>query len=206
MNAPWQRSAEVLREATALAERYEGAWVETKPASVVVHSRRCSPDDAAALTDAVLAGPATRPGLRVQEGKAVVEMAVVDTTKGDAVALLSRLLGLAVMDGIISSNPCRSLPRARGKSLDADPVARALTDEQVARMLDLTSFHPFGQRALAGLAFTGLRLGELVGLRWEDVNVDRGLITVRRTFSPDGHGRLQVRATKSGCALSPAAR
>jgi len=120
------------------------------------------------------------------------------STKGDAVALLSRLLGLAVMDGILSSNPCRSLPRARGKSLDADPVARALTDEQVARMLDLTSFHPFGQRALAGLAFTGLRLGELVGLRWEDVDVDRGLITVRRTFSPDGHGRLQVRATKSG--------
>ncbi|MGN6274193.1 MAG: tyrosine-type recombinase/integrase [Protaetiibacter sp.] len=120
------------------------------------------------------------------------------STKGDAVALLSRLLGLAVMDGLIASNPCRSLPRARGKALDSDPVARALTDAQVARMLDLTAPHPFGQRALAGLAFTGLRLGELVGLRWEDVDVARGLITVRRTYSPDGHGRLQVRATKSG--------
>jgi len=120
------------------------------------------------------------------------------STKGDAIALLSRLLGLAVMDGIIASNPCRSLPRTRGKVQDADPVSRALTDEQVARMLDLTFFHPFGQRALAGLAFTGLRLGELVGLRWEDVDTARGLITVRRTFSPDGHGRLEVRPTKSG--------
>ena len=80
--------AEVLREATALAERYEGAWVETKPASVVVHSRLADRDDAAALTDAVLAGPGARPGLRVQHGKDVVEMAVVDTTKGDAVAEL----------------------------------------------------------------------------------------------------------------------
>lgn len=80
--------AEVLREATDLTGRYEGAWVETKPASVVVHSRQCSPQEAAALTEAVLAGPATRPGLRVQEGKSVVELAVVDTTKGDAVAEL----------------------------------------------------------------------------------------------------------------------
>src|SRR5690606_2914659 len=68
--------------------------------------------------------------------------------RGDAVALPSRLLGLAVMDGLIASNPCRSLPRARGKALDSDPVARALTDAQVARMLDLTAPHPFGQRAL----------------------------------------------------------
>jgi len=120
------------------------------------------------------------------------------STKQDAVALLSRLLGLAVMDNLIAANPCRSLPHARGKSSDSDPVSRALTDDQVALMLDLTAFHPFGQRALAGLAFTGLRLGELVGLRWQDVDTGRGLITVRRTFSPDGHGRLEERATKSG--------
>ncbi len=80
--------AEVLREATALTERYEGAWVETKPASVVVHSRQCRPEDAAELNDAIRSGPATRAGLRVQEGKDVVEMAVVHATKGDAVVEL----------------------------------------------------------------------------------------------------------------------
>ncbi|HEU4798943.1 MAG TPA: tyrosine-type recombinase/integrase, partial [bacterium] len=120
------------------------------------------------------------------------------STKQDALALLSRILGLAVMDGRIPSNPCRSLPRSRGKSHDADPASRALSDVQVARMLTLTAFHPFGQRALAGLAFTGLRLGELVGLRWEDVDAGQGLITVRRTLSPNGHGKLEGRATKSG--------
>lgn len=119
-------------------------------------------------------------------------------TKQDGIALLSRLLGLAVMDGLIASNPCRSLPRSRGKSHDTDPVSRALSDRQVARMLELTAFHPYGQRSLAGLAFTGLRLGELVGLRWDDVDTERNLITVRRTYSPDGHGRLELRATKSG--------
>jgi integrase len=120
------------------------------------------------------------------------------STKQDAIALLSRLLGLAVMDAVIQSNPCSSLPRSRGKANDADPVSRALSDVQVARMLALTEFHPSGQRALAGLVFTGLRLGELAGLRWDDVDVGQGLITVRRTFSPNGHGKLEIRATKSG--------
>lgn len=120
------------------------------------------------------------------------------STKQDALALLSRILDLAVLDGQLATNPCRQLPRSRRKFDDADPVARALNDFQIERMLDLTASHPFGQRALAGLAFTGLRLGELVGLRWEDVDISRGLITVRRTLSPNGNGRLESRATKSG--------
>lgn len=76
--------AQVLGQARDLAERYEGAWVETKPAAVVVHSRRSSPEDSAALTEEVLAGPAALPSLRVQRGKDVVEMSVVHATKGEA--------------------------------------------------------------------------------------------------------------------------
>ena len=121
-----------------------------------------------------------------------------ESTKGDALALLSKILGLAVMDGLLPANPCRSLPRTRGKAHESEWTSRALDDLQVRRMLALTSFHPYGQRALAGLAFTGLRLGELVGLRWEDLSEAQGYLTVRRTFSPDGHGRLEERPTKSG--------
>lgn len=113
------------------------------------------------------------------------------STKQDAFALLSRLLDFAVLEGRLPSNPCRALPRSRQKSVDADPVARAINDQQTQRMLELTAFNPYGQRALAGLVFTGLRLGELVGLRWEDVDTSRGLITVRRTLSPNGSGRLR---------------
>jgi integrase len=121
-----------------------------------------------------------------------------DSTKQDALALLSRVLDCAVLDNLIPANPCKSVPRARRKTLDSDPVARALSDTQVRRMLELTAFHPYGQRALAGLAFTGLRLGELVGLMWSDLDLDQAVLTVRRTYSPDGAGRMEIRATKSG--------
>lgn len=120
------------------------------------------------------------------------------STKQDASALLSRILDCAVLDNLITANPCKSVPHSRRKSVDADPVARALSDAQVRRMLDLSAFHPFGQRALAGLAFTGLRLGELVGLRWTDIDDDNGVLIIRRTYSPDGSGRMELRATKTG--------
>lgn len=79
-------------------------------------------------------------------------------------------------------------------------MARALTPVQVARMLDLTKDTPNGQRTLAGLVYTGLRLGELVGLRWQDVDTEAGLLTVRRTFSPDGNASsLSVRRRAGVC-------
>ena len=77
--------AEVLRDVTAVVADHPGVRVETKPAAVVVHTRGCPPEDAAAVGEAILAGPATLPGLRVQHGKDVVELAVVNTSKGEAV-------------------------------------------------------------------------------------------------------------------------
>ncbi|MGN7861272.1 tyrosine-type recombinase/integrase [Microbacterium sp. 22303] len=43
-----------------------------------------------------------------------------------------------------------------------------------------------------------MRLGGLVGLRSEDLDERQGFVTVRRPFSPDGHGRLAEQAPKSG--------
>lgn len=120
------------------------------------------------------------------------------STKVDAFALASRILGWAVLEEYIGNNPARSVPRARGKARDADPVSRALSDAQTARMLDLTADTPHGQRNLAGLVLTGCRLGELVGLRWDDFDLQARTFTVRRTVSPNGSGKLESRPTKSG--------
>jgi len=129
---------------------------------------------------------------------AQAEWSGATSTKADALALVSRIMSWAAVDEYVPANPVHSLPRKRGKATDADPVARALSDAEVQRMLDLTAWHPYGQRALAGLAFSGVRLGELVGLRWDDVDLDARILTVRRTMSPNGSGRLETRPTKSG--------
>ncbi|GAA4414619.1 trehalose-phosphatase [Georgenia halophila] len=84
--------AELLRETEALADGVDGAWVHAKPAAVVLHTRPADPAAAEALTERVLAGPAARDGVHVLVGKQVVEMAVLEVTKGDAMVQLRQSL------------------------------------------------------------------------------------------------------------------
>jgi integrase len=56
----------------------------------------------------------------------------------------------------------------------------ALHPEEVKRLLTISDGTPYGM--LVHLAvMTGLRMGELLGLRWQDVDLDSGLISVRQT-------------------------
>lgn len=88
---------------------------------------------------------------------------------------LHRALGQAVRWGLI--------PRNIADLVDAPRVARkemkVLTPEEVRRFLDAAQGDRF--YALYVVAITcGLRLGELLGLRWEDINFDEGTLQVRR--------------------------
>lgn len=96
-NPLMEGSAEdLLAEVTAAAEevvaQHEGTWLELKPFAAVVHTRRAADDVARKATRATLAGPAKIPGVHVMEGKAVIELAVTDVTKGAALAMLGEEL------------------------------------------------------------------------------------------------------------------
>lgn len=69
------------------------ARVERKPASVVLHTRTSSPDDAARLTDAVTAAGRSA-GVDVLAGKDVVELSVLEVDKGQALRTLRARLGV----------------------------------------------------------------------------------------------------------------
>lgn len=64
-----------------------GAWIQTKPAAAVLHTRKAAAGDAAAAT-ADAAAVAERFGLHAMHGKDVVEIAVVETSKGQAIDAL----------------------------------------------------------------------------------------------------------------------
>ncbi|MGM1065100.1 trehalose-phosphatase [Saccharothrix sp. Mg75] len=66
----------------------EGVGLEVKPASIAVHVRRADPAVGERVLDAVRTGPATWDGVQVTEGKAVIELAVVQTDKGHALDVL----------------------------------------------------------------------------------------------------------------------
>ena len=72
----------------------------------------------------------------------------------------------------------RAPPRGRGKLMDLSAeeiAARCDEDAQDAEMLRV-------------LAYTGLRLGEVLALRWADVDLDRRRLIVQRAVSGDTEG------------------
>jgi len=74
----------------AAASGGPGYIIEKKPASVAFHYRNADPEEAKGIVDRLLSGPAKRPGTQLKLGKMVVEVAVVDTNKGNAVEALRR--------------------------------------------------------------------------------------------------------------------
>jgi trehalose 6-phosphate phosphatase len=77
-----------------LVARVDGAWLETKPASVAVHVRPVQ-DRAAAALLLEEARAAADSSLTLKPGKDVLEMAVTDADKGSALRRLAAELGVA---------------------------------------------------------------------------------------------------------------
>ncbi len=83
--------------------------------------------------------------------------------------VLSRVLSMAYENGIIDSNPMSRVRRLR------EPSARVryLTTEEETALLNALSGYGEHPQALVTLALeTGMRLGELLNLRWKNITAD----------------------------------
>src|SRR5579875_1455999 len=95
--------------------------------------------------------------------------------------LLKRIFNHAVQNRIIQANPTRNISRPRYTTA----IRRALTVQEVRRLLDVVKDDRY--EAVYVLAVTaGMRIGEILALRWEDVDFDAGTIAIRRTIVEKG--------------------
>ncbi len=119
-------------------------------------------------------------------------------------ATLRALLNAAVDDGIIIANPADRLGRVLRLVANAQTrqeAVKAMTHEQVAAFLAAARRAPTAHERrhyplFLLLARTGMRLGEALALRWDDVQFVEREIRVARTLSggrldtpKSGHGR-----------------
>ncbi len=108
--------------------------------------------------------------------------------------VLRKALQQAVRDDVLPRNVCDAVTAPRQTKKEMQP----LTPEQAKRLLE--NVHEDRLRALYILAVTaGLREGELLGLRWEDVDLERKLLQVRRQLTRTSDG-LSFTAPKRGKA------
>ncbi len=97
---PAQRDllAQVTSAVEQIAQDHPGVWIERKPAAAVVHTRALPADQASAVLQEAMAGPGGLPGVSPMHGDQVVEIAVVDATKGESLqALRAHLPGVPAL-------------------------------------------------------------------------------------------------------------
>ena len=128
----------------------------------------------------------------VAEGKTAADIkttkrgrAIVEGGKGTAsrtVGLLGGMFSFALDRGIVDINPVRGVRRYKDKR-----VERYLSEAELARLgaaivnlEDENEISPFAAAAIRMLLLTGARRGEVLSLRWDWIDFERGL-----AFLPD---------------------
>lgn len=110
-----------------------------------------------------------------------------------------RVFSLAIRRGHIEFNPLRKLDSSERPRMHSRE-RRVLTHAEIKRLLAacLPDRRPFVTTAL----FTGMRLSELLGLIWEEVDFDEGLIRVRYQLGRGSREKPSTRARlKTGAAI-----
>ncbi len=90
----------------------------------------------------------------------------------------SRLFNFAVRRGYLDSNPVAKLERGERAKVNSDD-RRVLTHHEISALLAHAG-GLFERTMLAVLLYAGVRQGELLGLRWCDIDHEQGLIRLRR--------------------------
>lgn len=109
--------------------------------------------------------------------------------------VLHAILQQAVKEGILGRNPADAVERPKVEQAER----HILTEEQAQRLVIASQGTRFGMLFYLALT-TGMREGELLGLKWADLDWSKGVLNIQRQLRrSDGHGYLLVPPkTKAG--------
>ena len=124
------------------------------------------------------------------KGARPVERSFSAGTINRVMALVRAILRFAVVNGHIQASPTDKI--GRGRLLLAQPKRKleppVKSAKDVGRLLEAArevaneKHRPGLYTLFVTIAYTGLRRGEACGLRWQDIDFGRRLITVRRSY------------------------
>ncbi|MDQ3158279.1 MAG: site-specific integrase [Actinomycetota bacterium] len=117
-----------------------------------------------------------RTATRVREGAKV--RAFADSTIRSVYTVARAALDGAVRDGLLATNPAAAMKRPGVERKEA----RFLSGDEMRSLLDAASASRY-HRALVLISQTGARRGEILALRWDDVDLAAKNIRIRGTLA-----------------------
>ena len=137
----------------------------------------------------------------VAEWSAANEAVLAKTTASIALLTLRSVLRFAVRRGWLAVNPVNLLEPSEKPRWRPGKVA-ILEGDDLARVLDQTGrYRPLYEV----MAYSGLRLGEALGLTWADVDHDGEVLRVHCQLTRyQEHGPLKTEASRREVELAPA--
>ncbi|WP_432799646.1 tyrosine-type recombinase/integrase [Poriferisphaera sp. WC338] len=111
--------------------------------------------------------------------------------------LISGIFTYAVEEEVIANHPALRLGKHLGRLTEREHGSKhinPMNSDQVGKLLRLAQFKfPMYYPLLLCAFRTGMRMGELLGLAWSDIDFKHGTITVRRSYS---HGHFSTTKSK----------
>jgi integrase len=116
---------------------------------------------------------------------------------------LGQIMAYAVRHGYIDYNQVRDAERPRGNGETEKDKIRVLTPSEISSFFDAEKDMNYG--TLLRLAiFSGARQGELLGLKWSDVDWENNQIHIQRTFNNQRWYNTKTEASNRKIDLGPA--
>lgn len=112
-------------------------------------------------------------------------------------ALLSLVFSRAVLNGKLDTNPVRQVKRRK----ENNERVRFLDEvEETALRATIRVLHPKGESEFDLALHTGMRRGEQYRLRWQDVDLKNGILTITRSKHGEAR-RIQINSVASEALL-----
>lgn len=130
----------------------------------------------------------------------LIERVLLDLNKDHSestVRLVSIVLvqGLdrAIKDHLLAINPAKGIERPKGKKKSVTPYTSSELKELLKALEDHRLFAYFRL-----LAYSGARRGEVLALRWSDLELDKGSLSISKNRTRIGRSVIEQDSTKGG--------